>query len=72
MQYELGRKHTGPFDAVEAAELVETGKRWLGAGAAQLVVEGRESAQNVGLFGDDGSSTPSLRTSSWRSSASTR
>jgi phosphosulfolactate synthase len=54
VQYELGRKHTGPFDAVEAAELVETGKRWLGAGAAQLIVEARESAQNVGLFGDDG------------------
>ncbi len=54
VQYELGRKHTGPFDAVEAAELVETGKRWLGAGAEQLVIEGRESAQNVGLFGDDG------------------
>jgi phosphosulfolactate synthase len=54
VQYELGRKHTGPFDAAEASELVETGKRWLGAGAVQLVVEGRESAQNVGLFGDDG------------------
>ena len=28
--------------------------RWLDAGAKQIVVEARESAQNVGLFGDKG------------------
>lgn len=54
VQFELGRKHSGPFDAAEATELVEKGKRWLGSGAAQLVIEGRESAANVGLFGGDG------------------
>ena len=55
VQFELGRKHDGPFDAAEAEELVEKGRRWLGAGAAQLVVEARESAAGVGLFGSDGS-----------------
>lgn len=55
VQFELGRKHDGPFDAAEAEELVEKGRRWLGAGAAQLVVEARESAAGVGLFGTDGS-----------------
>jgi len=54
VQFELGRKHDGPFDAAEAEELVEKGRRWLGAGAAQLVVEARESAAGVGLFGADG------------------
>lgn len=54
VQFELGRKHDGPFDAAEAEGLLEKGRRWLGAGAAQLVVEARESAAGVGLFGSDG------------------
>jgi phosphosulfolactate synthase len=55
VQFELGRKHSGPFDAAEARALVESGRRWLGAGARQLVVEARESAADVGLFQTDGS-----------------
>ena len=35
-------------------ELIETGKRWLQAGAVRLVVEARESAQDVGLFSAPG------------------
>ncbi len=54
VQFELGKKHTGAFtqDVVEA--LISQGKRWLEAGAVQLVVEARESAKGVGLFDDAG------------------
>lgn len=54
VQFELGKKHTGAFtqDVVEA--LISQGKRWLEAGAVQLVVEARESAKGVGLFDDGG------------------
>ncbi len=54
VQFELGKKHTGAFtqDVVEA--LINQGKRWLEAGAVQLVVEARESAKGVGLFDDEG------------------
>jgi phosphosulfolactate synthase len=54
VQFELGKKHTGAFtnDVVEA--LISQGKRWLEAGAVQLVVEARESAKGVGLFDDEG------------------
>ena len=54
VQFELGKKHTGAFtqDVVEA--LISQGKRWLAAGAVQLVVEARESAKGVGLFDDEG------------------
>jgi len=50
LQFELGQKRGGAFteDVVEA--LIEQGRRWLDAGAVQLVVEARESAQRVGLF----------------------
>ena len=54
VQFELGKKHTGAFtqDVVEA--LISQGKRWIDAGAVQLVVEARESAKGVGLFDDEG------------------
>jgi phosphosulfolactate synthase len=54
VQFELGLKHGGAFtgDVVEA--LIEQGRRWLDAGAVQLVVEARESAQGVGLFDERG------------------
>ncbi|MGH2859540.1 MAG: phosphosulfolactate synthase [Solirubrobacteraceae bacterium] len=55
VEYELGGKHTGQFDAVEIERLVEEGRRWLDAGAHRLVVEARESAAEVGLF--DGAGT---------------
>jgi phosphosulfolactate synthase len=54
VQFELGKKHDGGFTDETVKELVEQGRRWLDAGAVQLVVEARESAQGVGLFNDDG------------------
>lgn len=54
VQFELGKKHTGSFtkDVVDA--LIDQGKRWLEAGALQLVIEARESAKGVGLFDNEG------------------
>jgi phosphosulfolactate synthase len=54
VQFELGKKHDGGFTEETVGELLEQGRRWLGAGARQLVVEARESAQGVGLFDDRG------------------
>ena len=54
VQFELGKKHGGAFTEEIVNGLIEQGKQWLGAGAVQLVVEGRESAKGVGLFDDDG------------------
>ncbi len=54
VQYELGEKHGGSFadDTVDA--LIDRGRAWLEAGAIQLVIEARESAQEVGLFDQQG------------------
>lgn len=54
VQFELGKKHTGQFSDQIVAGLIEQGRRWLDAGAVQLVVEARESARGVGLFDDAG------------------
>ncbi len=54
VQFEVGKKHGGTFDGDTVSELIEQGLEWLEAGALQIVVEGRESAANVGLFGEDG------------------
>jgi phosphosulfolactate synthase len=54
VQFELGKKHTGAFTDQVITDLIEQGKRWLDAGALQLVVEARESARGVGLFDDQG------------------
>jgi phosphosulfolactate synthase len=54
VQFELGKKHTGAFDAGTTEHLIGQGCRWLDAGAQELVVEARESAQGVGLFGENG------------------
>ncbi len=54
VQFELGKKHTGAFTGDVVKELIDQGKRWLDAGAVQLVVEARESAKGVGLFDDKG------------------
>ena len=54
VQFELGKKHTGAFNEATVDFLIEQGKRWLDAGALQLVVEARESALGVGLFDDKG------------------
>jgi phosphosulfolactate synthase len=50
VSYEIGGKHDGPFDERVIADLVAEGGRWLDEGATHLVVEGRESAADVGLF----------------------
>jgi phosphosulfolactate synthase len=54
VQFELGKKHDGGFTTEVVADLLDQGRRWLDAGARQLVVEARESAQGVGLFDEDG------------------
>lgn len=54
VQFELGKKHTGAFTDDGVTQLIEQGRRWLDAGALQLVVEARESAKEVGLFDDMG------------------
>ena len=54
VQFEVGKKHGGTFTSDVVGELIEQGQKWLDAGAKQVVVEARESAQDVGLFGDKG------------------
>src|SRR5262249_1476298 len=53
-QFELGKKHTGAFTGGTVDQLIDQGKSWLDAGALQLVIEARESAQGVGLFDEAG------------------
>ena len=52
--FEVGQKHTGPFTPQTISAIVEQGKEWIDAGVHQLVVEARESAENVGLFDAQG------------------
>jgi len=54
LQVELGKKHGGTFTSDIIGELIDQGKRWLEAGAKQIVVEARESAQDIGVFDDQG------------------
>jgi len=54
VQFELGKKHDGTFRADLIDQLVEQGRRWLDAGAEEIIVEARESAKGVGLFDNDG------------------
>jgi phosphosulfolactate synthase len=54
VQMELGKKHDGGFSDGTLSAWIDQGKQWLDAGAVQLVVEARESAQGVGLFDQDG------------------
>lgn len=58
VQFELGKKHDGPFTRETIAELIALGQRWLDAGAVQLIIEARESARGVGLFDDEGRFQP--------------
>ncbi|RJQ84712.1 MAG: hypothetical protein C4519_04445 [Desulfobacteraceae bacterium] len=54
VQFEVGKKHAGSFTTDMVGELIDQGKRWLDAGAKSIVVEARESAENVGIFGEKG------------------
>ena len=54
VQMELGDKHGGAFNDEIVAELIAAGKAWQDAGAKAIVVEARESAQQIGLFDDSG------------------
>ncbi|MDQ3767258.1 MAG: phosphosulfolactate synthase [Actinomycetota bacterium] len=54
VQYELGKKHGGAFSNHVVDALIDEGQRWLDAGAFQVVVEARESAERVGLFDVEG------------------
>jgi phosphosulfolactate synthase len=54
VQFELGKKHGGAFTSDAVTALIDQGREWLDAGAVELVVEARESAMGVGLFGADG------------------
>jgi phosphosulfolactate synthase len=58
VQFELGKKHEGPFSIQGVEALILQGRRWLDAGAVQLVVEARESARGVGLFDGAGVFNP--------------
>jgi phosphosulfolactate synthase len=54
VQFEMGKKHGGAFEARLLDELIDQGKRWMDAGAVEVVVEARESARGVGLFDGEG------------------
>lgn len=58
VQFEVGEKHGGTFTSDVVKHLVGVGKEWLDAGAKRIVVEGRESAQDVGLFDKQGRLQP--------------
>jgi phosphosulfolactate synthase len=60
VQFELGKKHTGAFNSATAEQLITQGRRWLDAGALELVVEARESAKGVGLFDEAGNFSSAL------------
>jgi phosphosulfolactate synthase len=58
VQYEMGKKHEGPFTEETLEEAIARGHTWLTAGAVQLVVEARESARGVGMFDHQGVFNP--------------
>lgn len=58
VQFEVGEKHGGTFTSDVVTQLVNRGREWLDAGAKRIVVEGRESAQDVGLFDGSGKLQP--------------
>ncbi|MGH8583906.1 MAG: phosphosulfolactate synthase [Gammaproteobacteria bacterium] len=58
VQFELGKKHGGTFSSDVIGGLIDQGRRWLDAGAKNIVVEARESAENIGVFGEHGELNP--------------
>lgn len=60
VQFEVGKKHTGAFEADKVQVLVDQGHQWLDAGAKQIVIEARESAEAVGVFDEQGNMNKEL------------
>jgi len=58
VQFEVGEKHGGTFTSDVVVQMVNQGREWLDAGAQRIVVEGRESALDVGLFDEKGRLQP--------------
>jgi phosphosulfolactate synthase len=54
VQFEVGKKHGGAFGDDMVQLLVDQGLRWLDAGAKDIVIEARESAESVGVFDEHG------------------
>src|SRR4029077_1686637 len=54
LQFELGKKHEGAFTSDVVTGLIDQGRRWLDAGARQVVIEARESAVGIGVFDERG------------------
>lgn len=54
VQFEVGKKHGGTFTSDVVGELIDQGKGWLDAGAKHIVVEARENARDIGVFGSMG------------------
>ena len=54
VQFELGKKHDGAFSSDVITGLIDQGRRWLDAGARQVVIEARESAVGIGCFDENG------------------
>ena len=54
VQFELGKKHEGEFTSDVVGGLIRQGQAWLDAGAIQVVIEARESAQGIGCFDETG------------------
>ncbi|UCG61164.1 MAG: phosphosulfolactate synthase [Candidatus Zixiibacteriota bacterium] len=60
VQFEVGKKHGGSFGDKIVQELIDQGQRWLDAGAKDIVIEGRESAESVGVFDAKGNMNAKL------------
>src|SRR5260370_13806976 len=50
VQYEMGKKHEGPFTSISLDEVVVRGQAWLDAAAEHLVVASRQRPSGVGTF----------------------
>lgn len=60
VQFELGKKHGGAFQAENLEGLIDVGRRWLDAGALELIIEARESARGVGVFDAEENFNPGI------------
>jgi phosphosulfolactate synthase len=54
VQFELGKKHDGPFTEQSLQAGIDQARAWLDAGAELLIIEARESARDVGMFDREG------------------